>query len=84
MKTVTSATLKARLLHYLDVASIEPVLVQKKEGPVAVLISYDEFSRLISLEKNYWIQRSRNGEKSGYLGIVKSTELLKAGLDEKP
>jgi prevent-host-death family protein len=84
LKTVTSATLKARLLHYLDVAAIEPVVVQKNEGPVAVLVSYDEFTRLISLEKNYWIQRSRDGERSGYLGVVKSTELLKAGLDEKP
>lgn len=82
MKTVSTATLKARLLHYIDVAGVEPIVVQKKEGPVAVIVSFDEYTRLISLEKNYWIQRSRNAKGAGYLGVAKSTELLKAGLDE--
>lgn len=84
MKTVSTATLKARLLHYLDAAKLEPVLVEKKEGPIAVLLSYEEYERLISLERNFWLQRSRKAEISGYIGIAKSAELLKAGLNEKP
>jgi prevent-host-death family protein len=84
LKTVSTGTLKARLLHYIDVASFEPIVIQKKEGPAAVIISFDEYTRLMALERNFWIQRSRNAERSGYLGVAKSTELLKAGLNEKP
>lgn len=84
MKTVTTATLKARLLYYLDATKFEPVVIEKKDGPVAVIMSFDEYMRLISFEKNYWIQRASKAEKSGYIGTAKSAELLKAGLNDKP
>lgn len=84
MKTVSPATLKASLLYYLDAAKFEPVVVEKKEGPFAVILSFDEYMRLISFEKNYWLNRAGKGENSGYIGIAKSAELLKAGLNDKP
>jgi prevent-host-death family protein len=84
VKTVSTATLKTRLLYYLQAAVTEPVVIQTKDVPVAVLISFEEYERLASLEKNYWLHRAKKAEDSGYIGITKSAELLKAGLDEKP
>ena len=84
MKTVSTATLKARLQYYLDAVKLEPVLVQKKEEAIAILLSYEEYQWLASLERNFWLQRSKKAEMSGYIGIAKTAELLKAGLDEKP
>lgn len=83
MKTVSAATLKARLVHYLAAAKVEPIVIQKQEGPIAVLISFEEYARFLASEQDYWQQRARGAEKSGYIGTAKSAELLKAGLNDK-
>jgi len=44
---------------------------------VAVLISYSEYERLLSLENAYWRELSKEAKSSSYLGIEKSRDLLK-------
>ena len=84
MKTVSIAAFKSRLVHYIEAVSAEPLVIEKRDAPVAVFISYDEYARLVSLENNFLLQRAKKAEKTGYLGTEKSAELLKSGLNEKP
>jgi hypothetical protein len=41
-------------------------MIQKKDRPVAVLISCAEYERLMALENNYWLEQAKQAEKSGY------------------
>jgi prevent-host-death family protein len=84
MKSISATDAKTRLGQYLEQVNIEPVQIQKKERPVAVLISYDEYERLAALENAYWLAQAKKGEKSGYIGVEKSMKLLRRGLGEKP
>lgn len=84
MKTVSATDAKTRLGQYLERVHSEPIKIQKKERPVAVLISFEEYERLLALESTYWLAQAQEAEKSGYIGVEKSMELLKAGLSEKP
>ena len=83
MKIVSATDAKTRLGQYLEKVHSEPVQIQKKDRPVAVLISYDEYERLLALENAYWLTL-KEAESSGFIGVEKSMELLKAGLGEKP
>lgn len=83
MKTVSATDAKTRLGQYLEKVHSEPVQIQKKDRPVAVLISYEEYGRLLALENAYWLAQAKEAEASGYIGIEKSMELLEAGLGEK-
>jgi len=84
MKTVSATDAKTRFGQYLEKVHSEPVQIQKKDRPVAVLISYEDYERLVALENAHWLHLAKEAEKSGYIGVDKSMELLKEGLGEKP
>ena len=83
MKTVSATDAKTRFGQYLEKVQSEPVQIQKKDRPVAVLISFEEYERLVALENAYWLSLAKQAEASGYIGVEKSIALLKAGLGEK-
>jgi prevent-host-death family protein len=83
MKTVSATDAKTRFGQYLEKVHSEPVQIQKKDRPVAVLISYEEYERFLALENSYWLAEAKKAEKSGYIGVKRSMKLLKAGLGEK-
>jgi PHD/YefM family antitoxin component YafN of YafNO toxin-antitoxin module len=85
VKTVSTTAFKARVVHYLDtVSTSEPLVVQRKETPVAVFISFATYERLLALENRYLVEQAKEGEKSGYIGVDKSMSLLESAVNEKP
>ena len=83
MKTVSATDAKTRFGQYLERVNSEPVTIEKNNRSVAVLISHDEYERLTALENAYWLAQAMQAEQSGYIGVEKSMDLLKAGLGEK-
>lgn len=77
MKTVSSTEIKNRLGQYLESAIGEPVVVEKAGRPVAVVLSYAEYQRLLRLEDSYWAARARLAEESGWVGSEQTMALLK-------
>jgi hypothetical protein len=49
---------------------------------VAVILSINEYERLMALENAYWAQRAKKAQESGYLGEGESMKILKAAMDE--
>ena len=77
MKT-TATEIKNHFGQYLEESISEPVFIEKTGRPVAVMISNKEYQRLTALEDAYWIQKALTGEKSGYIGKMKSIDFLKS------
>jgi antitoxin Phd len=77
MQHISATNLKNHLGQYLEAAIKEPVIVEKSGRPVSVVISYEEFQRLLEIEDQLWGASALKAEKSGYLGVEKSFALLK-------
>jgi len=84
MKKVSATEAKTHLGQHLEAIHAGPVVIQKKDRPVAVLLSMDEYDRLRSFEDAYWSARAEEAEKSGWLGVEESMKLLKDAIGEKP
>ncbi len=76
MKT-TATEFKTHLGIYLQGAIKEPVFVEKNNRPVAVLLSIEEYERLIALEDKYWEQRADAAAKEGFIGKAESMNLIR-------
>lgn len=77
MKTVSSTEIKNRLGQYMEAAANEHVVVEKAGRPVAVMLSYSEYQRLMRLEESYWAARVRLAEDSGFASAQESMDALK-------
>jgi len=77
MKKVTATQLKNNSGECLELSLQEPIQIEKSGRTVAVLLNVNEYERLVSLENEYWLARALEAEKSGYLGVDNSTDLLK-------
>jgi prevent-host-death family protein len=80
MVTVKATEMKNKLGHYLQVALVEPVVVEKTKQQVAVLISMKEYERLTKLEDAYWGERAKAAEAEGYLSEAETKEFIEASL----
>ncbi|MBT5264181.1 MAG: type II toxin-antitoxin system Phd/YefM family antitoxin [Rhodospirillaceae bacterium] len=78
----TATELKNRLGQYLDEARVRPVEIEKNGRRAAVLISADEFDRLMSFEDAYWADQAREAEAEGYLGAEASESWLRKHLED--
>ena len=77
MKTMTAAEAKNGFGRYLDAVQRAPVIITKKDRPVAVTISYEDAEDLLLLEK------AREAAKSGFVGVDESQSALAALLNVK-
>lgn len=60
----------------LDTAQREPVMIEKKGRPVAVVVSIADYERLEGLEDAYWANRARKAAARGFLDAVESSRLV--------
>ena len=74
---VSATEFKNRLGKYLDASRTEPVIIDKIGRKTAVLISYEEYERLVELEDSYWIKRALEAETEGYTGAEASMVFLR-------
>ena len=79
MKKFTAKEAKDEFGRLIDTAQREPVQIQKKGRPVAVVVSTDEYARLEALENAWWANEAKKAQKDGSLGTEVSEKLL-AGL----
>lgn len=67
---------KNRFGQCLEAALVRPVIITKKERPVAAIISLDEYNRLRKLEDDTIAKSATEAENSGFLGVRETEELL--------
>ena len=72
MKTVTAADAKNKWDQILISAIREPVMVQKNNRTVAVVVSIEEYMRLTKFEDICWALQALEAEKDGYLSSDKA------------
>jgi antitoxin Phd len=83
MVTVKATEMKNKLGHYLQVALVEPVVVEKTKQQVAVLLSMTEYERLTKIEAAHWGERAKAAEAEGYLSEAETKEFIEASLSVK-
>ncbi|MDO8954082.1 MAG: type II toxin-antitoxin system prevent-host-death family antitoxin [Gammaproteobacteria bacterium] len=76
MKTETATQAKIHFGRVLADSMLEPILIEKSGRNVAVLISYDEYQRMSSLEDQYWISKAAEAKNEGLIGVKASEKLL--------
>lgn len=80
MREAAATKAKNHFGQILDTAMTEPVTIEKKGRPVAVLLSFAEYQRLVELEDRYWGQKAQDALKEGLLTEKKTTKWLKRKL----
>jgi prevent-host-death family protein len=80
MKEAAATEAKNRFGQLLDTAMTEPVAIEKKGRPVAVLLSFTEYQRLVELEDRYWGQKAQYALEKGFLSVKETSEWLKGKL----
>jgi len=83
MKAATATELKNRFGEYLEHARDEPIQVRKTGRPVAVLIAWDEYERLMALDDAWWAEQARKAERKGYAGPAATMKLINRRMREK-
>lgn len=77
MRQVNATDFKNHFGEFLDMARDEPVQVRRTGRAVAVLLSWEEYEHLQSLEDAYWVARAKAAEESGtFLSHEESIKLL--------
>ena len=76
MKTFAAREAKNEFGRLLDTARREPVTIEKKGRPVAVLLSIEDYERLAALEDAWWGARAEEAEREGFIGPEESERLL--------
>ena len=61
----------------------EPVTIEKKGRPVAVVLSLEEYQRLEALDDAWWAARAEKAGEEGFIGPEESARLLKEMLNAK-
>jgi antitoxin Phd len=77
MISVNATEFKNRMGRYLQHSITEPVIIEKTHRPFSVIISYDEYERLRSLEDAYWIEKANEAEKEGFVGVEESMKFIR-------
>ena len=84
MKTYAASEAKNSFGRLLDTAQREPVTIEKKGRPVAVVLSIEDYERLEALEDAWWVARAEDAEREGdWLGPEKSGTYMRKVLSAK-
>jgi len=76
MISVNATELKNKMGRYLQHSITEPVIIEKTHRPFSVILSYDEYERLRSLEDAYWIEKANQAKKEGFVGVEESMKFI--------
>jgi len=78
MKTFAAKEAKEGFGRLLDTAQREPVTIQKKGRPVAVVLSHEEYERLEALEDAWWAMKAEAAAGKGdWLSPEESEQYMK-------
>lgn len=73
----TAKEVKNRFGEFMDRAQLEPITVEKTGRRYAVLIGFEEYTRLKALEDSYWAAAAAaQAEVGGYIGTDQAAIIL--------
>jgi len=81
MKKIAAREAKNGFGQLLDTAQREPVCIEKKGRPVAVIISLEDYQRLEKMEEAWWANRADKAGQEGFLSASESEALLQEFLN---
>ncbi len=76
MKTIKATEVKNKFGAVMDIALVEPVMVQKSGRSSVVMLSAAEYERLTAMEDAYWAARAVKAEASGYATAAEVNKLI--------
>ncbi len=79
MREAAASDVKNRFGQMLETAMTEPITIEKKGRPVAVMMSIKEYERLTEIEDRYWSDKALKAVQEGFL----TEEETKAWLEKK-
>lgn len=74
---ISASMAKNEFGRLLDTAQSEPVTIQKKGRPVAVVISIKEYHKLEEIEERLWAKMAEEAENEGVLSESETEKFLK-------
>jgi len=83
MKEAAATEVKNKFGQILETVVSEPVTIEKKGRPVAVIVSIGEYQRLTELEDRFWGERAQRALESGFLSEKGAKKWLSGKLDAK-
>ena len=75
-KTITVTDAKNRFAELVDSSRLEPITITRNDRPVAILVSPEEYTRLVSAEDAYWGRLAAENKSDGYLSPSESEKFL--------
>jgi len=81
MREIAATEAKNRFGQMLEMTALEPIAIEKKGRPVAVILSVAEYQRLTGLEDRYWGERAQRALDNGFVAEGEGTVWLKEKLD---
>jgi antitoxin Phd len=83
MREAAATDVKNKFGQMLETAMSEPIAIEKKGRPVAVMMSITEFKRLVEIEDRYWGEKARKAIEEGFVAEKDTRKWLKKKLDAK-
>ena len=83
MREAAATDVKNKFGQMLETAMTEPIAIEKKGRPVAIMMSIAEYQRLIEIEDRFWGERARKAVEKGFVSDKDTRAWLKRKLDAK-
>jgi prevent-host-death family protein len=83
MREAAATDVKNKFGQMLETAMTEPVTIERKGRPVAVMMSIAEYQRLAEIEDRYWGEKARKAVEEGFVKEKDTRTWLKRKLDAK-
>jgi prevent-host-death family protein len=80
MKEAAATEVKNRFGQMLEAVISEPIAIEKKGRPVAVMMSIAEYERLIEIEDRYWGEKALKAIEEGFVSEKKAKTLFEEKL----
>jgi prevent-host-death family protein len=80
MKEAAATDVKNKFGQMLEAVVSEPIAIEKKGRPVAVMMSIAEYERLVEIEDRYWGEKALKAIKEGFVSDSKAKTLLEGKL----
>ncbi len=80
MKEAAATDVKNKFGQMLEAVMSEPITIEKKGRPVAVMMSIAEYERLVEIEDRYWGEKALKAIEEGFVSDSKAKTLLEGKL----
>jgi len=81
MTTITSKDAQNHFGQLIDSAQREPVVIERRGRPIAVVISRSRYEALEALEDQMWRARAKKAAEGGFLSTEETMSVIKEPLD---